>query len=399
MIELKKYREDFLILRKKVRGRPIIYFDNACMALKPIQVINKLNEYYNEYPACGGRSQHQLGIRVTEETEETRRTAAKFLSAKKPSEIIFTRNTTESINLVANSLGLKEGDKVLTSDREHNSNLVPWHMQKAQHETMPSNKDGTFSMDSLNKKLTKKVKLISVVHTSNLDGYTLPIKEITKAAHDNGTLVLIDAAQSAPHKEVNAKKLDVDFLACSGHKMLGPTGTGMLYGKEDALEKLKPFIVGGETVTDSTYNSQTFEKVPNRFEAGLQDYAGIIGLGEALRYLNKVGMNEIEAHEQKLGELIRQELSSESKIELINPEAQKSGICSFNIKGLDPHMIVLTLDKTANIMTRSGHHCVHSWFNAHKINGSARASLYFYNTKEECEQFCEEVKKIAKHFA
>ncbi|MFH0752412.1 MAG: cysteine desulfurase [archaeon] len=396
---MKKYREDFLILRKKLKGKSIIYFDNACMTLKPIQVVNKINEYYNEYPACGGRSQHQLGSRVTEEVNETRKLAAKSLNAKKSSEIVFTKNTTESINLIANSLDFKEGDKVLTTDREHNSNLIPWQIQtRIQHETIPSNQDGTFNLEKLKEKLTKKVKLLSVVHTSNLDGYTLPVKEIIKLAHNNGTLVLLDAAQSAPHQEVNVKKLDVDFLACSGHKMMGPTGTGILYGKERLLNNLKPFIVGGETVTDSTYKSQTFDKIPHKFEAGLQNYAGIIGLGAAIKYLNKIGMDKIQSHEQKLGDYIRKELT-EDKIELINPQSQTSGIFSFNIKGMDSHMVALTLDKTSNIMIRSGHHCVHSWFNAHKINGSARASLYLYNTKEECELFCEEVKKIVKHFA
>ena len=397
---MKRYREDFLILQKRIKGKPIVYLDNACMTLKPVQVVNKINEYYNEYPACGGRSQHKLGQQVTLWTDESRKTAAKFFNAKKPSEIIFTRNTTEGINLISHSLDFKQGDTVLTTDREHNSNLIPWQVNKTiKHNITPSKDDGTFDMDAFKAKLTKNVKLVSVVHTSNLDGYTLPVKDIINLAHDNGSLVLLDAAQSAPHQEINVKKLDVDFLACSGHKMVGPTGTGILYGKEKHLEKLKPFMVGGETVTDSTYDSQTFEKIPQKFEAGLQDYAGIIGLGEAFRYLRKVGMSDIHDHEIKLHKLIAGELASEHKINSLNPAAQKSGIYTFNIEGMDTHMIALMLDKTANIAIRSGHHCVHSWFNARKINGAARASLYFYNTKEECRQFCEEVKKIAKHFA
>lgn len=400
MSKLQKYRDDFLILRKSIKGKPIIYLDNACMTLRPVQVVDKINEYYNEYPACGGRSQHKLGMRVTAEVDESRRTAAKFFNANKPSEIIFTRNTTEGINLVARSLDLKEGDKVLTSDREHNSNLVPWQIHpKIRHDVVLSNEDGTFSIENLKEKLTKDVKLLSIVHTSNLDGYTLPAKEIIRIAHDNGTLVMLDAAQSAPHREINVKKLDADFLVCSGHKMLGPTGTGMLYGKEKLLEKLKPFMVGGETVTDTTYTTQTFEKLPNRFEAGLQDYSGIIALGTALKYLGKVGMKSIEEHEKQLHTTIQKELECETKITPINPNAQTSGIYSFNIKGMDSHMAALMLDKTSNIMIRSGHHCVHSWFNAHKINGSARASLYLYNTKDECKIFCEEVKKLAKHLA
>ncbi len=401
---MNKYREDFLILHKKINGKPIIYIDNACVTLKPVQVTDKIVEYYNEYPACAGRSIHKLSARVTQEVDDARNLAAKFFNAKKSSEMIFTRNTTEGINIVANSLGIKPGEKILTSDREHNSNLIPWQMQArkgAVHEIAISNDDGTFNLESFKKKLTKNVKMVSVVQTSNLDGYTLPIKEITKVAHDNGSLVMIDAAQSAPHHEINVKKLDVDFLACSGHKMLGPSGIGLLYGKQHLLEQMAPFLVGGETVKDSTYTTQTFEGIPHKFEAGLQNYSGIVGLGAALKYLKKVGLDNIADHELKLNQHMTSQLESEKKIKLLGPKDAKmrSGIYSFNIEGLDPHIIALTLDKTSNIMMRSGMHCVHSWFNAHKINGSARASMYFYNTKEECETFCEEIKKMAKHFA
>ena len=395
---MKKYREDFLVLRKKIKGKPIIYLDNACMTLRPRQVVDKVNEYYNEYPACAGRSQHKLGVLAENAVDESRRTCSKFLTSKKPSEIIFTRNATEGINLVAHSLKLDKGDKVLTTDREHNSNLIPWQIHpKAKHGVIPSNEDGTFDLEALDKLLTKDVKLLSLVHTSNLDGYTIPAKQIIKTAHDNGTLVMLDAAQSAPHREINAKKLDVDFLACSGHKMLGPSGTGILYAKQELLESMSPFIVGGETVSDSTYNTQTFEKPPHKFEAGLQNYAGIVGLGAALKYLKKVGLDKIEAHEKKLRIHIAKQLEADDKIELVNPKAQASGIYSFNINGIGPHMISLTLDKTSNIMTRSGQHCVHSWFNAKGIDGSARASLYLYNTKEECDKFVEEVQKLAKY--
>lgn len=397
-MNLKNYREDFLILSKKINGKPITYLDNACMSLKPTQVVEKITEYYNEYPTCGSRSQHKLGTRVTEEVESARRLASNLFNTK-PSEIVFTRNTTEGINLISRSLDFKQGDRVLITDREHNSNLIPWQIHpRVKHDIILSNQDGTFSLETLKKKLTKDVKLLSIAHTSNLDGYTLPVKEIIKAAHDNGTLVMLDAAQSAPHMEINAKKLDVDFLACSGHKMLGPTGTGILYGKEELLKELEPFMVGGGTVTDSTYTSHKLEKAPQKFEAGLQDYAGISGLGEAIKYLKKVGLGNIEDHEKKLRSHIAELLAGEKKIDLINPNAQKSGIYSFNIKGLDSHTIALTLDKTNNIMIRSGQHCVHSWFNAKKIDGAARASVYFYNTKEECELFADEVKKIAKHF-
>jgi len=384
-----KIRKDFPVLNQKKR---VIYFDNACMSLRPVQVISKINEYYNEYPACGGRSYHKLGKKVTEEVNLARKEIKKFFNAKSEKEIIFTKNTTESINMIANSF---EG-KILTTDKEHNSNLAPWLSKKFKHEIVLSKKDNTFNIEDFKKKI-KGTKLVSMVYTSNLDGTTIPAKEIIKIAHENKALVLLDAAQAAPHKEIDVKDLDVDFLACSGHKMLGPSGIGMLYGKEHLLKQLKPFIVGGDTVRNTTYNSVEFEDIPDKFEAGLQHYSGIIGFAEACRYLKKIGLNNINKHEIELNKFITNELLS--YVELIGPEdaEQRAGIFSFNIKGIDPHHVAVALDSSSNIMIRSGQHCVHSWFNAHKMDGSARASLYLYNTKEEAELFVAEIKKFAKY--
>jgi cysteine desulfurase/selenocysteine lyase len=233
-------------------------------------------------------------------------------------------------------------------------------------------------------------------HTSNLDGVSIPAKEIIDIAHKHGALVLLDGAQSVPHKEIDVRKLDVDFLAFSGHKMCGPTGTGVLYGKLALLEKLKPFIVGGGTVKNSWYDKQEWEDVPHRFEAGLQDYAGIIGLGEACKYLQSIGMKNIEQHELELNKKMTAALANEVK--LIGPKdpALRGGIFSFNIEGMDMHEIAGILDNSANIAVRAGNHCVHSWFNAHNLKGSVRASVYFYNTLEEVELFVDEVKKILK---
>ena len=395
-MNIEKIRQDFPILQKN-----IIYFDNACMTLRPIPVINKINEYYKEYPACGGRSLHKLGKKVTEEVNKSRKTISKFFNTKE-NEIIFTKNTTESINLIANSLDLEKGDTVITTDKEHNSNLLPWQLLKEkkgiQHLIVKSNLDNTFSLENFEKAMNKNVKLVSMVHTSNLDGVTIPIKEIAKIAHDYDALVLVDAAQSAPHKEINVKKLDIDFLACSGHKMMGPSGIGILYGKYDLLKELNPFLVGGDTVIDSTYETHEFEKIPEKFEAGLQHYAGIIGLGEAASYLMRIGRNNIEEHEKKLNKTITENLAKYSEITIIGPQKPelRSGIFSFNIKNMDPHNIASILDASKNICIRSGMHCVHSWFNAHRLKGSARASLYAYNTEEECKVFVEEIKKIIK---
>jgi cysteine desulfurase/selenocysteine lyase len=248
----------------------------------------------------------------------------------------------------------------------------------------------------LNDKLTKDVKIVSMVHTSNMDGTSIDAKEMIKAAHDNDSLFMLDACQSAPHKPVDVKRLDVDFMACSGHKMLGPSGIGMLYGKQDALAKLKPFVVGGSTVSESTYSSCEFEKPPHLFEAGLQNYAGIIGFGAAAEYLRKIGLDNVSAHELKLNQKITDALAD--SVELLGPKDPKlrGSIFSFNVPGMETHNVAIMLDEAANIMVRSGAHCCHSWFNAHKMLGSVRASMYLYNTEEECDIFIKELQKIIK---
>ena len=401
MLNTNRIREDFEILKLKLNRKPIIYFDSACVSLKPRQVVESINRYYTEFPACGGRSMHKLGKRVTEEVANTRKILRKFFNAGKTEEIIFTKNTTESINLVANSLDLKKGDIVLTTDKEHNSNLLPWQILAKKkgilHKVLLSKQDNSFDLEEFEKQV-KNAKLVSIVHTSNLDGTTTPAKEIIKIAHEYGALVMLDAAQSAPHKEIGVKNLDADFLACSGHKMLGPSGTGILYGKYSLLEKMQPFLVGGETVKDTTYTSFELEKVPEKYEAGLQNYAGIIGLAEAARYLMKIGRAKIAKHETNLNKKITSEMLKIEGIKIIGPENPelRSGIISFNYKNTDPHEIALLLDRSSNIMIRSGTHCVHSWFNAHKLKGSARVSLYLYNTEEECDIFIEQLKNIIK---
>jgi len=398
-------RQDFPVLSRKINGKPIIYMDSACMSLRPIQVIDAINNYYKNFPACAGRSNHKLGREVTEAVNKAREDIRKFFNAKSSKEIVFTKNTTEAINLVANSFDFKEGDVVITSDREHNSNLMPWQvLSKTKgivHKFVKSNDDNTFNIDNFKKIINEnkgRVKLVSMVHTSNLDGYTLPVKEIIKISHDNKALVLLDAAQSAPHKELDVRKLDADFLACSGHKMLGPSGIGILYAKQNLLESMSPFMVGGDTVINTTYDSFQLEEPPEKFEAGLQHYSGIIGFGEAVKYLMKIGRNDISNHEVKLNKIVTNGFNDIDKISIIGPKNPelRSGIISFNIKNTDPHEVAGMLDSSANIMVRSGMHCVHSWFNARNIKGSVRASLYLYNTEDEAKILIEEVKKIVK---
>lgn len=394
------YKLDFTLLNEK-NEHQMVYFDSACMSLKPKQVVEAMNEYYLDYPACAGRSSHHLGEIVTKKVEETRKTVAKFINAKNEKDIVFVRNTTEAINLLANSLNLNSGDQILTTDKEHNSNLVPWQVLSAKkgivHKILYSCTDGTFNLEAY-KEAVKGVKIVSMVHTSNLDGVTIPAKEIIRIAHDHGAVVILDAAQSTPHQKIDVRDLDVDFLAFSGHKMLGPTGTGVLYGKYELLEKLEPFLVGGDTVESSTYETHKMLLPPEKFEAGLQDYAGIIGLGEAIRYIEKVGLDTIRKSELELNSYITQELSKIGKIKIIGPDdpALRSGIINFYIPGVSMHQIALMLDQTAGVMIRSGQHCVHSWFNHKKIENSARVSLYFYNTLDEAKLFVEALNKIVK---
>jgi cysteine desulfurase / selenocysteine lyase len=401
-MEIQKIRQDFPMLQENVGRKPITYFDNACQSLRPKAVIDATNGYYLTSSACSGRSMHRLAAEVTRGCDQARTTLAKFLNAVRKEEVVFTRNTTEGINLVANSLDFQKGDVVLISDKEHNSNLIPWQTLVKKKgvvlKIVPSQADNTFDLQSFEKMLDKNVKLVSFGQTSNLDGVSIPATEIIKKAHQNGSLVLLDAAQTAPHSRINVKALDIDFVAFSGHKMLGPSGTGVLYGKYQLLEKLEPFMVGGDTVFSSTYDSCQFLPPPEKFEAGLQDYAGILGLGAAASYLMGIGFDAIEKQERLLNETITAALKNLPKLKLIGPSdpKQRGGIISFYIEGIDSHRIALMLDQMANIMVRSGQHCVHSWFNAHQIKGSVRASVYFYNTLDEATLFINGLQKIGK---
>jgi cysteine desulfurase/selenocysteine lyase len=399
-LDVKGIREDFPILAKEIYGKPMVYFDSACMTLKPNQVIDSMNYYYNELSSCGGRSVHKLGTEVTIKCDSARDKIKNFFNTKRAEEIIFTRNTTEGINLVARCLEFKKGDVVLTTDREHNSNMAPWHLMKElkgiRNEIVHSNKDNTFDFEAFQESMSPDVKLVSMVHTSNLEGYTIPAKEIIKIARENDTLVMLDGSQSAAHTPVDIQALDVDFFSCSLHKMCGPTGMGVLFGKYDLLEKMPPFIVGGDTVAETTYESTVYLDPPKRFEGGLQNYAGIMGSGAAVEYLSNVGMDNIHEHEVRLNEIITSGLGELSNLNILGPAepAMRGGVVSFWVDDMDPHDIAMILDEVANIMIRSGMHCVHSWFREHGINGSARASVYLYNTEEEAKFFVDTLKDV-----
>jgi cysteine desulfurase/selenocysteine lyase len=402
-MDVQRIREDFPCLKKETNGRLPIYFDTACTALRPVQVIEAMNEYYTDYPSCGGRSVHKFGTEVTIRCDEGREQVQRLLNAERSEEIIFLKNTTEGINLIAYTIGLEKGDIVLTGDKEHNSNLVPWQIMSerigTKHGTVKSNDDGSFSLENLKEMMTPDVKLISIAQVSNLDGSTVPAKDLIEIAHDNGTQVLFDGAQAVPHHRMDVQDLDLDYLCFSIHKMCGPSGMGVLYGKYDLLDNLDAFIVGGSSVADTTYDDYKLLRPPQKFEAGLQNFAGIIGTCAAINYLMAIGMDEIHEHEKMMNRLATELLYSIPGLTILGPGPdERGGILAFLVDRMEPHDVAMILDEVANIMIRSGMHCNNSWFNDHGIRGSARASFYIYNTEDEVRVFKEELEKIIGEF-
>lgn len=371
-----------------LRDTGIVYLDSACMALKPDQVIDAVREYHTEFPACAGRSQHRLGERATGAVEEARDRVAEFLGAD---GLVFTRNTTEAVNLVAHALA---PETVVTSDREHNSNLVPWQEHATEHRIVSSRADETFDLDAFRREMDDAVDLVSVVHTSNLDGYTLPVREIAEVAHDHGALVLVDAAQSAAHRPVNLHDLGADLLAVSGHKLSGASGTGALAVRNGVEEELGTFMVGGETVTSTTYTAADYAEFPQRLEAGLQDYGGIHGFAAAVGYLEEMGMAEVREHEAELGSALRDRVRAVDGAELVGADAE-GGIATFTIEGMDAHEVAMLLDRTDDVAVRSGMHCGHAWYRDRGRDPTVRASLGWYSTAEDVERFGDALERVA----
>ncbi|TKJ42063.1 selenocysteine lyase [candidate division TA06 bacterium B3_TA06] len=434
MSELKDYRNLFPSLNQERGGRQPIYFDNACMTLKPQPVIDAILDYYNRYPACGERSTHWFAAQVDKGVEESRKAIRQLIGASSVKEIVFTKNTTEAINLVAQSLRWNPDDVVLTTDKEHNSNLCPWQELAerstiSRHRAIPSDEQSRFSLQEFRKILDEeqgKVRMVSLCHSSNLDGTAIPdatIKEVVKLtkAHNPDALVFLDAAQSVPHKRVNVQELGVDFIAFSIHKMCGPTGVGVLYGRKEILndeEVIQPFLVGGGTVEDThLFGHSSYFRSPYKFEAGLQNYAGIIGAGAAARFLAEVGSERIAEHERVLNRALTAKLSEFPEIRILGPSdpGERSGICTFYLlkpatrfSDSEPD-IDEKLDGRANIMIRKGTFCVHSWYHAHEPQFDSiwpgfrptlfRASFYLYNTLEEVELFASTMSQILEEIA
>jgi cysteine desulfurase/selenocysteine lyase len=400
--DIAKIRQDFPVLKRKINGKPLVYFDNACMSLRPQVVIDEIKNYYENFSSCAGRSSHKLSEELEKKLGEVREKTAKFIGSKNENEIVFLRNTTEAINLVANSFNFERGDIVLTTDKEHNSNLLPWQIQAERrgiiHKIFKLRADGSFDLIEFEAALKKeKVRLVSVFHVSNLDGSQNPLKDIAKICHKHGALLMVDGAQGAPHQKIDIRDLDIDFYAFSGHKMLGPSGTGVLFGKFDHLLKMQPFIVGGGTVQSTTYHSAQYLMPPFRFEAGLQNYSGILGFGRALDYLNDVGFSFIETQEKELQKYISEKVL-ELGFEILGPKKSEDrhGIATITHPKIFHHDIAVFLDEMENIMTRSGQFCDHSWFHEQKQKGAARISFYFYNTLEEAELLIKTLEKVVR---
>ncbi|MCX6771920.1 MAG: aminotransferase class V-fold PLP-dependent enzyme [Candidatus Micrarchaeota archaeon] len=396
-MDIDKLRADFPVLQSS----KAIYFDSACTSLKPRAVIDAEMDYYTSLSACAGRSHHTLAKKTEEKFAASRERIAKFVGAK-PEELVFTKNTSEGLNLVVRSLNYSSRKKVITTPLEHHSLLLPIMEQQrrgiVKMEMLKVQQDGTIDDTSLST-IDSSTALVAIHHTTNTTGIRAPLEKIVKAAHDAGAMVLIDGAQGVPHSRVDFHKLGADFLAFSGHKMCGPTGIGCLVGKREAFEKLDTFIVGGETVETVSLQGVKWKSAPKRFEAGIQNYAGAIGLAAACDYLSKVGMQNIEEHEKKMARALLEAINSIPNSTIYgSATAQRSALVSFNLKGVAPHQVALMADSLSKIALRSGVFCAQIGMGALGApkEGAVRASLYLYNTEEEVRIFAEAMQKIAK---
>ncbi len=403
-IDVESIRNEFQVLHQEVNGKPLIYFDNAATNQKPQRVIDALVHHYQNDNANIHRGVHTLAERSTAKFEETRKAVQAFIGANEAEEIIFTKGTSESINLVASSWGrkfLNPGDEVLISTMEHHSNIVPWQMickeRGATVRVMPINAAGEIILEEVEKLLSDKTKMVAVNHASNTLGTINPIKEITKMAHAVGAKVLVDGAQSTSHLEVNVKELNVDFFASSAHKMYGPTGLGFLYGKRALLEKMPPYQGGGEMIKDVSFTETTYNDIPYKFEAGTPDIANVIAFKKAIEFIDELGKENIAAYEQELLAYGTEQMSQIEGVRIIGTAKEKVSVISFEVKGIHHFDLGMWLD-AKGIAVRTGHHCTQPLMDHYAIEGTARASFAVYNTKSEIDTFVAALKDIITKF-
>ncbi len=406
MLDAEAVRADFPILNVKIHGKPLVYLDNAASSQKPLQVLEAMDRYYRELNANVHRGVHYLSEESTRRYEGARRRVARFINARSDKEIIWTRNATEAINLVAYSWGLanlKPGDEILVTEMEHHSNLVPWQIiaqrtgAKLRH--LPINDQGYLRVDLLDRFLTERTRLFAFTAMSNVLGTINPVRELVEAAHAVGALTLVDGAQSVPHMPVDVQALGCDFLAFSGHKMCGPTGIGVLYGRRDLLEEMPPFMGGGDMIREVHLDHSKWNEVPWKFEAGTPAIAEAIGLGAAVDYLSDLGMENVQAHESALVRYAMERLQDVEGLRILGPRPEdRGGVVAFTLGDIHPHDIAAVLD-SEGIAIRAGHHCAQPLHERYGIMATARASFYIYNTTQEVDRLAEGLERVREIFA
>ena len=404
MFDIQKIREDFPILSRMVYNKPLVYLDNAATTQKPLCVLDAMREEYLNVNANVHRGVHYLSQQATDLHEEARETVRRFINAPSTSEIIFSRGTTEGLNLVAASFTeemMKEGDEVIVSVMEHHSNIVPWQLQAAKKgiaiRVIPMDETGKLDIEEYEKMFNEHTKLVSVAHVSNVLGTVNPVKQIVKIAHDHGVPAMIDGAQSTPHFRVDVQDIDCDFFVFSGHKMYGPTGIGVLYGKEQWLDKLPPYQGGGEMIESVSFEKTTFERLPFKFEAGTPDYVATHGLATAIKYIENIGIDNISRHEQELTEYCMKRLEAIDGMRLFGTVKGKDAVVSFLVGNIH-HLDMGTLLDRLGIAVRTGHHCAQPLMDRLGIQGTVRASFALYNTKEEIDVLANGIERVAKMF-
>ena len=404
MYDINKVREDFPILSRKVYDRPLVYLDNAATTQKPLCVLDAMREEYLNVNANVHRGVHYLSQQATDLHEAAREKVRAFIGAAKTEEIVFTRGTTEAINLVASSFCeemMKEGDEVIVTDMEHHSNIVPWQLQANRRgivvRHLPFDEKGDLCLDQLEQMINERTKLVSMAHVSNVLGTVNDVKHVTTIAHKYGIPVLVDGAQSTPHFHVDVKELDCDFFAFSGHKMYGPTGIGVLYGKEEWLERLPPYQGGGEMIDKVSWEQTTFERLPFKFEAGTPDYVATHGLATAIDYISALGLDQIATHEQMLTHYCMEQMSTIDDMRLFGTSAHKDAVVSFLVGNIH-HLDMGTLLYRLGIAVRTGHHCAQPLMTRLGISGTVRASFALYNTKEEIDILVNGIRRVSQMF-
>ncbi len=406
-MDSKHIRSYFPILNQEVNGHPLVYLDSAATSQKPVQVIETIENYYREYNSNVHRGVHTLGTRATDAYEGAREKVRKFISASSIEEIIFTRGTTTALNTVAQSYAMenvKEGDEIVITPMEHHSNIIPWQQVAkktgATLKYLPLQADGTIALADVENTITPATKVVSITYVSNVLGVINPIKEIAAIAHKNGAVLVVDAAQGAPHVKIDVQDLDCDFLGFSGHKMCGPTGIGVLYGKKHLLENMEPIEFGGEMIDFVGLYESTWKELPWKFEAGTPIIAGVIGLGAAIDFLEEIGLENITEHEHKLAAYAMEKLSSINGLTIYGPHNanNRAGVITFNIEDVHPHDVATVLD-AEGIAVRAGHHCAQPLMKWLNVSATARASFYLYNSEEDVDKLVEGIGKTKEYFS